>query len=141
MLRSALAALTALGILILGGLKVRTCIPDGTSGLSGAALDAAREALIDARVGCLDHPLAALLVRRLRVITLEVDTRATAPAERVPSSAGTPSAVNLPGRPRLSLEPAPPPIPYSARVLAYSFFGIPLGTVSVNEHGATCHVL
>lgn len=133
------AALAGLGILlILCGLGIPALIQDGTSELSGVALRAAREAIIYAHVGCLDHPVARFAVRRLRVVALEVDTESSAPAQReLHSAAGTPSPSNV-NRQRLALEPGPPRIRYSARVRAYSFFGMPIGVVSINEDEILC---
>ncbi|MFA4918734.1 MAG: hypothetical protein WC581_05720 [Thermodesulfovibrionales bacterium] len=98
---------------VIGAISTKLFISDNLDSFKGDERKAAMEAMIAAEIGCLDHPVARLLNQKVRLEKLE--TVVTCP------KGPTPFQQN-----------------YHAVLQTFSFFGIPMQTITITCEGVIC---
>ena len=105
-----------LGILLAVGVAIpQFVVSDGLDQFRGKEQAVAQDALISARIGCLDNPIMRGLIRKIRVVEVK----------------------SAPGR-CPTVDPFFAYRDYRAVLRAYTFFGIPTGTISVCGGEVVC---
>lgn len=94
---------------VVGFASTRLLVSDGVERFTGEERAVAQEALLDAHFGCLDNPIARVVIPKIRVIEVQF----------VPGRCPTVSSFTDPYR------------DYRVVLRAYTVFGIPTGTISV----------
>lgn len=106
--------LVGLGILLaVGFADTRLLVGDGSDRFAGEERAIAQDALLSAQIGCLDHPVVSMLIRRIRIVEAKFEPRCR---EEGPSARQG----------------------YRAVLRAYTFFVIPAGTISVRCGEVVC---
>lgn len=123
------ALLSVVALAATGSLVTRVTVSDGLGQYTGRARVAAEEALVQVQVGCLDHPLARLLLaQRLRVVHVRLLDTTNRTGERQSSD----SALR-------TIESSRGNVPqFEALVRGYSFFSVPTVTMAVTDHSGRC---
>lgn len=106
--------LVGLGILLaVGFADTQLLVGNGSDQFTGEERVIAQDALLSAQIGCLDHPIVRVLIRRIRVVEVKFEPHCQAEG---------PSAHQG----------------YRAALRAYTFFVIPIGTISVRCGEVVC---
>lgn len=100
-------------LLVVGFVGTRLLVSNGVDQFTGEERVAAQEALLSVQIGCLDNPIARLVIPKIRVVKMRLES------EHCPAV-----------HPSVGQD-------YRVVLRIYTFFGIPVGTASVCVRGGS----